>query len=282
MAALSTAWKVLRDREPLASQRLPVFVPPATDLPPAFEAVIGTSSPLSPRPVAAIPLTEVTLRQHYLCWLLRLRQLDARLHALSCAADQGLPSCWAGKTTAGHLRSVQRAVEEAKWVEGRLRLAVIFVKEEQIKKLPLRTLAAGARKKGCALFLPLPFSSSLGTYLLAPLSRPTLRPTHARFPPTLLDLPFPIPDAKEGNIYVLTCRRPAEEHDQRPQERDEEREAQRREAPPYYTEEADVFGGETTMERSEMTSEEEYARALMSVMEDFGMGQAPETTTVTV
>jgi hypothetical protein len=107
-----------------------------------------------------------------------------------------------------------------------------------------------------------------------PTRRTAQRPTHRRFPPTLLDLPFPIPHAQEGNVYILSCPRPAHlQPEQRPQERDEEREAQRREAPPFYTEEADVIGGETTVERSEMTSEEEYQRALRSVLEDFGIEQ---------
>jgi hypothetical protein len=44
-------------------------------------------------------------------------------------------------------------LDEAEWVEERLRLAVIFAKQEQEKKLPVRAVVAGSRKNKCASFL---------------------------------------------------------------------------------------------------------------------------------
>ena len=91
-----------------------------------------------------------------------------------------------------------------------------------------------------------------------PLSRPrppSLSPTHPRslsarpkhnaFPPTLLELPFPLPHALEANIYFLTVPRPPPlaRHDAW----DAERAAQSHEAPPMYDEE--LAFGETVLER---------------------------------
>jgi hypothetical protein len=85
-------------------------------------------------------------------------------------------------------------------------------------------------------------SRSLCSYAVRMCSH-VVRPSHTEFPPSLLDLPYPLPVALEANIYFLTVPRPPTLT-----RRDEEREAQLRDAPPAYCEEVDLLSGETVLE----------------------------------
>ncbi|GAA6035536.1 hypothetical protein JCM8097_000303 [Rhodosporidiobolus ruineniae] len=259
MAVLASVVELLRARESLASVRSPVLLPPV-DTPPSLgnDAPI-TSAPSSPPPLFPLsrskrdpaPLTEHALRATHLQWLVRFRDLSTRLTALLSAKADGLDSCWAGKTTASHLRAVQTAADEARWVEEKLREAIVWCRREAVKKLPVKVLVGASRKN-------------------AP-----LRPAHSRFPPSLLELPYPLPRALESNLYTLVVPRPpavgSRRYHHRPQERDEEREAQARDAPPVYSEQADEAAGEVSVERSVMEAEggeEAYVRALADLLRD--------------
>ncbi|GAA6024778.1 hypothetical protein JCM10207_005583 [Rhodosporidiobolus poonsookiae] len=265
VSVLSAVYGLLRSREPIASVRSPVLLPPPAT---AFADArtpdsVGSTTPPLVFPLSRsrheqAPLTEHTLRASHLAWLIRFRDLGARFVALNAAKEQGLDSCWAGKTTRAHIRSVQRAADEAKWVEERLRAAVVWCRRRGLRKLPVRVLVGvGARKQG----------------------QPLVRPVHSDFPPTLLDLPYPLPIAQEANIYALSVHRPpalnSRRYHHRPQERDEEREAQSRDAPPLYREEADEAAGERTLDRAEIEGEGgelEYARALEGLMREAEQG----------
>ncbi|GAA5889865.1 hypothetical protein JCM6882_004345 [Rhodosporidiobolus microsporus] len=259
VTVLSAMYGLLRSKESISSVRSPVLIPPTVDDPEGPpSAAIATSSPppLFPLPSRReqAPLTEHALREAWESWLCRLRDLSERNAGLLSAKSNGLDSCWAGKTTDSHIQSVQRAADEAKWVEEKLRLAVVFCRREGVRKVPMKTVfGVGMRRTGTV----------------------PLRPAHSRFPPSLLDLPYPLPIAQEANIYKLVVELPpaifSARYQRRPQERDEEREAQGRDAPPMYTEEADICAGERMVERSDLTGEggeEEYSRALAGLLDE--------------
>ncbi|GAA5838150.1 hypothetical protein JCM11251_004725 [Rhodosporidiobolus azoricus] len=267
VTVLSAVYSLLRSKESISSARSPVLLPPTPQAEgdhPESQSAIAPSSPppLFPLPSKReqAPLTEHALREAWQSWLFRLSSLSERLGGLLAAKSDGLDSCWAGKTTDSHIRSVQMATDEAKWVEEKLRLAVVFCRREGIRKVPMKTvLGVGMRRRGTV----------------------PLRPAHSRFPPSLLDLPFPLPVAQEANLYSLVVERPpaifSARYQRRPQERDEEREAQGRDAPPIYTEEADICAGERMVERSEITGEggeEEYSRALAGLLDEMAALQA--------
>ncbi|GAA5957295.1 hypothetical protein JCM8115_006947 [Rhodotorula mucilaginosa] len=166
-----------------------------------------------------LPLTERSLRAYHLSWLIRQRDLRSRHLALCDARDKGWPSCWAGKATSRHIRAVARALDEAEWVEDKLRKALGWCRAAAVPKARVKTLLKSGKKSH------------------------VVRPSHTEFPPSLLDLPYPLPVALEANIYFLTVPRPPTLT-----RRDEEREAQLRDAPPAYCEEVDLLSGETVLE----------------------------------
>ncbi|GAA6054840.1 hypothetical protein JCM3770_004100 [Rhodotorula araucariae] len=229
VVVLSAAYALMRSREGLRDLRSPVIpLPDEHDgAPPAGSAPAGRGRSLArqlsrSRPP---PLTERSLRASHLAWLIRLRDLTARCTALEDARAKGFESCWAGKATRRHVRAVRRAMEEAEWVEDKLRHAVVWCRQAGIRKAPVKSLLA-VGKNG--------FSA---------------RPKHNAFPPSLLELPFPLPRALEANIYFLTVPRPPPLA--RHESWDAERAAQGREAPPAYTEEASLAFGEVVLERGE-------------------------------
>lgn len=74
-------------------------------------------------------------------------------------------------------------------------------------------------------------------------NRLAYRPTHTSFPPSLLDLPYPLPLAFDANFLILTVPRPPPISRHRRAEEDEV------EALPAYREEADHELGERMLER---------------------------------
>lgn len=66
----------------------------------------------SPGPSSRV-LTELRLKNAHLSWMIRKRNLSARLEALETAYSQGLLGTWAGDATDIHIRSVREAVAEA-------------------------------------------------------------------------------------------------------------------------------------------------------------------------
>ncbi|EMS21284.1 uncharacterized protein RHTO_01750 [Rhodotorula toruloides NP11] len=222
----------LRAGETLADLRSPLIPPPA-DHPAA------TPSPASSRPSTASsassslsssrpPLTERSLRASHLAWLVRVRDLSARHLALVDARSKNWTSCWAGKVSSRHIRAVKKAIEEAQWVEERLRLAIGWCKEKGLRKVSVKRLLGG---KGNHV--------DRGDRR----NRLAYRPTHTSFPPSLLDLPYPLPLAFDANFLILTVPRPPPISRHRRAEEDEV------EALPAYREEADHELGERMLER---------------------------------
>ncbi|GAA5945913.1 hypothetical protein JCM3775_004441 [Rhodotorula graminis] len=227
IVALNAAVALLRSNEGLRDLRSPVIPLPDDhhDRPRRSASLSSTSRSTRfarqhsrSRPA---PLTERSLRASHLSWLIRLRDLKARLTALDDCRAKRLESCWAGKATRRHIRAVRKAVDEAEWVEDKLRQAVVWCRGAGVRKAPVTSLLSVGRNGLSA------------------------RPKHNAFPPTLLELPFPLPHALEANIYFLTVPRPPPlaRHDAW----DAERAAQSHEAPPRYDEELAV--GETVLER---------------------------------
>ena len=99
-----------------------------------------------------LPLTERSLRAYHLSWLIRQRDLRSRHLALCDARDKGWPSCWAGKATSRHIRAVARALDEAEWVEDKLRKALGWCRAAAVPKARVKTLLKSGKKR-CVLSL---------------------------------------------------------------------------------------------------------------------------------
>lgn len=94
-----------------------------------------------------LPLTERSLRAYHLAWLIRQRDLRSRHLALCDARDKGWPSCWAGKVNTRHIRAVARALDEAHWVEDKLRKALVWCRAAAVPKAPVKTLLKSGKKR---------------------------------------------------------------------------------------------------------------------------------------
>lgn len=185
---------------------------PVIPYPPDLESPDGPRTLLSGR-----VLTERTLRNSHLAWMIRKRNLAARLEALETAWSLGLANTWAGDASEVHCRSVREAVLEAGWVEDKLKEAVRWCNERPIKPVSVRQLLKGVKHGH--------------------------RPSHIDYPLVLHDLPFPLPVAPASSVYTLTVERPPPIDVERT---DHEREL---DAPPTYSFEADCSAGETSIER---------------------------------
>ncbi|GAA5935771.1 uncharacterized protein JCM15063_001800 [Sporobolomyces koalae] len=163
-------------------------------------------------------LTECALRNCHLAWMVRKRNLSARLEALERAFDSGFLGTWAGDATPVHIRGVSQALAEAQWVEDKLKSAVQWTNERTLKPASVRQLIKGAKSGN--------------------------RISHEDYPLVLHDLPFPLPEAPASSVYTLTVERPppvdleAGGHG-RPAD----------DAPPTYSPSADASLGELSMER---------------------------------
>ncbi|GAA6062976.1 hypothetical protein JCM10212_005799 [Sporobolomyces blumeae] len=219
--------------------RSPVIPFPPDPPPPELSASVR---PRSNTP----PLTERTLKQSHLEWLVRRRDLSARLDAVDEARRDGLSSCWAGDADDAHHRSLELARDEADWVEAKLREAVRWCRGRGVKKVSMKKVLRGA-KNGCVVRSRPSSRERLdlrsGAHGAPNGSGRTGRPAHDSFPLVLLDLPFPLPVAHPSNVYTLTVPLPPAIDAER-RTIDEERDA-----PPSYTVEADVGSGETSVER---------------------------------
>ncbi|GAA6005388.1 hypothetical protein JCM11491_003625 [Sporobolomyces phaffii] len=169
-------------------------------------------------------LTERSLKNSHLQWMIRKRNLAARLEALETARGLSLLGTWAGDATDVHIRSVREAVAEAHWVEERLKEAVRWVNERPLDPIPLRQLLKGVKQGRVTRSF-------------------RRRPSHSDYPLVLHDLPYPLPEAPPSAVYTLTVERPPPIDRERT---DHEREA---DGPPSYSPEADCTIGETSIER---------------------------------
>ncbi|GAA5988659.1 hypothetical protein JCM10908_003663 [Rhodotorula pacifica] len=169
-------------------------------------------------------LTEHGLNVVHESWQIRHAALWLRLRALRDARQKGLIGCWAGMCTPATLQATKEAAEEAQWVEKHLADAVEWCQGRKVAKLPLGKMVKarrGASKRAGA----------------------DIRPTYLETPPSLLDLPFPLPLAPQSSRLALIVPRPPSLHFNESQAEEEERLR-----PPLYTEEADLGVGESTLE----------------------------------
>ncbi|GAA5920411.1 hypothetical protein JCM1841_003382 [Sporobolomyces salmonicolor] len=173
LVAWGLAIVIHRVNDKVCALRSPLLPAPPT-LPIGTEA--SASSP-SFRSKAA-PLTEHHLKALHLAWKERHSALYLRLCALFNARAKGLKQCWAGRVTWEGLMEVREAIMEAEWVEKRLKEAVAWCEAQGVQRLPLSGIVPRRRQRGT--------------------SHP--RPQHADFPPSLLDLPYPLPPAPSPRV----------------------------------------------------------------------------------
>ncbi|GAA6042734.1 hypothetical protein JCM8097_005555 [Rhodosporidiobolus ruineniae] len=193
---------------------------PVIPIPPAFDAPdVAALVPIPGSPAAPL-LTERTLQAAHFAWSTRHSAVWLRACALMDAKDKGYPACWAGEVTRENLRAVRAAVDEAKWVESRLKSAIDWCEDRKLGKMKLVKLVRMSKGR----------------------RRTLTRPTHTDTPPTLLDLPFPLPEPPSSNRLALTVPRPPA------LEPLGHREDEERNRPPMYTQEADWENGESTLE----------------------------------
>ncbi|GAA5935776.1 uncharacterized protein JCM15063_001801 [Sporobolomyces koalae] len=125
-------------------------------------------------------LTEHGLREVHTAWKLRYNALFLRLAALLDAQRQGQRCSWAGLVSSEKCDEVRLAVLEAEYVEKKLAEAVAWCEEKGLQRLPLVALVSSKRRSSEA------------------------RPTHAECPPSLVDMPSPLPPAPPAVISRLT------------------------------------------------------------------------------
>ncbi|BGP21037.1 hypothetical protein JCM10213_002928 [Rhodosporidiobolus nylandii] len=165
-------------------------------------------------------LTEHQLRTAHYQWSTRHAATFLRACALIDAKSKGYPACWAGEVNRENLRAVRAAVDEARWVEERLKKAIEWCEERKIGKMKLVKLVRVRKGRKSSV----------------------TRPTHTSTPPTLLDLPIPLPEAPPSNRLALTVPRPP------PLAADSSSVEDGLSRPPLYTREADWEAGETSLE----------------------------------
>ncbi|GAA6009958.1 hypothetical protein JCM10207_002173 [Rhodosporidiobolus poonsookiae] len=214
--------------EKFSTYRSPVIPIEATPVPSSDLSPPDALASHGPTPI----LTEHQLRATHYAWSTRHSAVFLRACALLDAKAKGYPACWAGNVDRETLRAVRGAVDEARWVEERLKKAIEWCDERKMKKMKLVKLVQIRRGRRSAV----------------------TRPTHSCTPPTLLDLPFPLPEAPPSNRLALSVPRPP------PLEREGAPEYEERNRPPTYTREADVGMGEISLEGG--MYDEEVLRAL--------------------
>lgn len=143
---------LLGNGETLADLRSPILPVPEDHPHVSRRQTAAEAAIVQPRALRVArprPLTERSLRAYHLAWLVRQRDLRSRHVALCDARDKGWPSCWAGKATSRHIRAVSRALDEAEWVEEKLRKGVQWCRAAAVPKAPVKTLLKSGKKR-CA------------------------------------------------------------------------------------------------------------------------------------
>ncbi|GAA5875897.1 hypothetical protein JCM8547_001696 [Rhodosporidiobolus lusitaniae] len=197
---------------------------------------LAAPSSATPRPI----LTEHQLRAYHHAWATRHSAVWLRSCALLDAREKGYPACWAGDVNRDTLRAVRAAVDEANWVEGKLKAAIDWCEQRNLSKMSVVKLVQVRRGK----------------------SRSVSRPTHSDTPPSLLDLPFPLPEAPASHRLNLTVPRPP------PLEPQGHREDEERNRPPTYSRIADWENGESSLEGGFYYDEEVPPVAMEGIVEE--------------
>ncbi|GAA6057942.1 hypothetical protein JCM3770_004446 [Rhodotorula araucariae] len=230
--------------ERVAHLRSPVIPLDAASTPPAPPPIPARVARSSDVQFLGPVLTEYGLRLAHYSWATRHAALWLRLCAMLDARAKNLIGCWAGlvqgQSGRENLRAVRAAVDEAGWVEERLKAAIDWCEQRNLKKMKLVRLVQVRRGR-----------RSTAT-----------RPTHTDVPPTLLDLPFPLPLAPPSNRLAPFIPRPP------PLERETPEQAEERNRPPTYTREADASNGESTLEGGFWDGELEVREYEAGLLED--------------
>ncbi|GAA6008544.1 uncharacterized protein JCM10292_007243 [Rhodotorula paludigena] len=223
----------------LRSPIVPISVDSFANAPPPLPVHLARTDELQFLPPI---VTEHSLALAHHSWATRHAAIWLKLCALNDARAKNLIGCWAGLTQGEvgreNIRQARQAVDEAAWVEERLKQALDWCDERKVRKMKLVKLVRYRKGRRSAI----------------------TRPTHTDVPPTLLDLPFPIPLAPPSNRMAPFIPRPP------PLERETQAEAEERNRPPTYTREADATNGESTLEGGFLSGEvdvQEYEAALM-------------------
>ncbi|GAA5849340.1 hypothetical protein JCM9279_006454 [Rhodotorula babjevae] len=221
-----------------------------------------TSTPPAPPPIpphisrsADAQFLEGTLTEHGLelahySWAARHAALALRQYALKDAVQKNLIGCWAGlvrgQQGADNLRAVRLAVDEAAWVEERLQAALDWCAEQRVKKMKVSSMVQVRRGKRSTI----------------------VRPTHTSIPPTLLDLPFPLPLAPPSSRLAPFIPRPPPLLDTDTPDGDAHA------GPPTYTREADRAQGESTLEGGFLEGELEVIAYEAGLLDDDDLSEA--------
>ncbi|GAA5831633.1 hypothetical protein JCM11251_000777 [Rhodosporidiobolus azoricus] len=218
---------------PFPADHYSFHLPPTAGVSPGQEALPVVT------PATAPLLTEYELRSHHYAWSTRHAAVWLRACALIDAKAKGYPACWAGDVTRENLRAVRAAVDEAKWVENKLKEAIDWCEERKLRKMKLVKMVRVRKGQRSSI----------------------TRPTHTTTPPSLLELPFPLPEAPPSNRVALSVPRPP------PLEPEGHAEAEERNRPPIYTREADWENGETSLEGG-FWEELDLPAALQGIVEE--------------
>jgi len=261
-------------REPLASppigsslvatrsspQRTLTSPPPPSPHPP-FRPATRARSASSPLITKHETLTEFGLRECQMNWKIRYQSLYLRLAALLDAMRRGLRNSWAGRVSWDHCDQIRLAILEAEYVEKKLSEAVRWCEEKGLQKLPLVALV----KPGKRRYVEVSASSGRPVHLeflwhfatiknscYFPLFRSSVsRPTHSERPPSLADLPSPLPVAIPAIFPRLTV--PVPPHVLRGGPREDE---SGNGLPPAYTRHYEPLRGERLIQRATWGEEE--------------------------
>ncbi|SCV71456.1 BQ2448_3044 [Microbotryum intermedium] len=114
------------------------------------------------------PFTERQLKGLYRCWKHRADMLWSKQKGLEYAIARGWDVCWAGRAT--EFSTIRRARSEAQFIVDQLALAIAWCRSQQVPKTSFVSSLEPRAKK-----------------------RRHSRSAHAICPPSLLELPWPLP-----------------------------------------------------------------------------------------
>lgn len=276
-------------QERVANLRSPIIPLSHTSVSPAPPPIPQSVSRSADAQFLEGTLTEHGLQLAHYSWATRHSALYLRQCALKDAVAKNLIGCWAGLVRGqqgrDNLRAVRLAVDEAAWVEERLQQALDWCHERNVKRMKLVRLVHVRRgKRRCVQVCRLhafqvALLSDNGTdpvrllLLLSPCVVHTpvpsqthcssvVRPTHTEVPPSLYDLPFPLPLAPPSSrLAPLIPRPPPLLDSDAPDGPDSS-------GPPTYTREADPERGESTLEGGFLEGELEVMQYEAAVLDD--------------
>ncbi|SGY61087.1 BQ5605_C007g04524 [Microbotryum silenes-dioicae] len=128
------------------------------------------------------PFNERQLKELYRSWKYRDDMLLSKQKGLEYAIAHGWDVCWAGRTS--EFSTVRRARSESRFVVDQLALAIAWCRSQQVPK-----------------------TSLVSTFEPRSKIRRQTRTVHSSCPPSLLELPWPIPEPPGEREYGLVIER---------------------------------------------------------------------------